>query len=118
MKAEEIKNFFEDSKEYVWGSYDGTGEDITLTPSQYYDEFINTADFVNAETIGYNEVLRSGNMEENQFEVYENAIVAEYYFSGINPDFEGADWQSLRLVFEPYENGWKLVGIIHNQMTI
>ncbi|MGB4440375.1 MAG: hypothetical protein WBJ13_14380, partial [Sedimentibacter sp.] len=64
------------------------------------------------------EVLSSGNMAENQYEVYENAIVVEYYFPGFNPDFGGADWKSLRLVFEEYEGAWKLVGIIHNQWTI
>lgn len=118
LKQEDIKNFFENKNIYQWGYYDGTGDEISLTASQYYDEFIYTADFMNAEKIGYNEVLSSGNMEENQFKVYNNAIVVEYYFSGFNPDYEGADWKSLRLVFEPYENDWKLVGIIHNQRTL
>ena len=57
-------------------------------------------------------------MIENQFEIYDNAIVVEYYFPGFNPDYAGMDWESLRLVFEQYENDWKLVGIIHNQWTI
>jgi len=118
FNQDEIKNFFENEKVYQWGNYDGSGNEISLTPSQYYDEFIYSTDFMNAEKIGYNEILSSGNAEENQFEVYENAIVVEYYFSGLNPDFGGADWKSLRLVFEQYENTWKLVGIIHNQMTI
>ncbi len=118
FNQEEVKNYFNDQNVHTWGYYDGKGDDILLTSSQYYDKFIYTADFINAEIIGYNEVLSSGNMTENQFEVYKNAIVVEYYFSGFNLDLAGIDWQSLRLVFEQYEGDWKLVGIIHNQWTI
>lgn len=117
MNKEQIADFFKDKKEYTWGIYDGKGDKILLTPNKYYDEFVYSKDFINAEKIGYNEVLSSGNITENQFEVYKDAIVTEYYFSGFNPDYGGADWQSLRLVFEEYENDWKLVGIIHNQWT-
>jgi hypothetical protein len=118
FSKEEMKGFFNDQELYLWGYYDGTGDEIRLTPSQYYEKFIYTEDFINAEQIGYNEVLSSGNMLENQFEVYENPIVVEYYFPGFNPDYAGMDWKSLRLVFEEYEGSWKLVGIIHNQWTI
>ncbi len=115
---EKIKDFFKDQEVYLWGYYDGTGDEIKLTPGRYYEKFIYTEDFAAAEQIGYNEVLSSGNMLENQFEVYENPIVVEYYFSGFDPKYEGMDWQSLRLVFEEYEGAWFLVGIIHNQWTI
>ncbi len=118
FSREEIKDFFNNRNVYIWGYYDGIGDEISLTPSQYYEKFIYTEDFVNAEDVGYNEVLSSGNMIENQFEIYDNAIVVEYYFPGFNPDYAGMDWESLRLVFEQYENDWKLVGIIHNQWTI
>jgi len=115
---EEMKIFFDDQDLYRWGYYDGKGDEILLTPSEYFEEFIYTSDFINVEDIGYNEILSSGNMAENQYEVYKNAIVVEYYIPGLNPEYGGADWQSLRLVFELYENDWKLVGIIHNQWTI
>lgn len=118
LSQDEVKDFFNDKTTYVWGHYDGRGDEISLTPSKYYDEFIYSEDFKNAEAVGYNEVLSSGNMAENQFEVYQNAIIVEYYFPGFNPDFGGADWKSLRLVFEEYEGVWKLTGIIHNQWTI
>ena len=57
-------------------------------------------------------------MLENQFEVYESPIIVEYYFSGFNPEYEGMDWRSLRLVFEEIRGHWKLVGLINNQWTI
>jgi len=118
FSKEKMKNFFEDQNVYLWGYYDGTGDEIKLTPGGYYEKFIYSADFKNAEQIGYNEVLSTGNMLENQFEIYDNPIVVEYYFPGFNPEYEGMDWKSLRLVFEKYEDSWKLVGIIHNQWTI
>lgn len=118
LSKEEVKSFFKDNKAYVWGHYDGIGDEISLTPSEYYEKFIYSKDFKTAEKVGYNQVLSRGNMLENQFEVYENPIVVEYYFSGFDPKYEGIDWESLRLVFEQYENDWKLVGIIHNQWTV
>jgi len=118
FSKEEIKNFFTDQREIKWGHYDGSGEEIVLTPAQYYDKFIYTADFVNADEVGYNTILSSGNMLENQFEVYETPIIVEYYFPKFNPEYEGMDWKSLRLVFEEHEGSWLLVGIIHNQWTI
>ena len=115
---EDILSFFEDENLYVWGYYDGSGEEIKLTPDQYYEKFVYSEDFINAKEVGYNEVLTSGNMIENQFEVYKNSIIVEYHIPEIDPQFQGLDWQSLRLVFEEFEGNWKLVGIIHNQWTI
>lgn len=118
FNKENMENFFTDEKEYLWGYYDGSGFDILLKPSEYYDEFIYDENYVNTEKIGYNEVLSSNNNLENQFAFYHNSIVVEYYFSGFNPDYMGMDWRSLRLVFQKYEDKWYLVGIIHNQWTI
>ncbi|MFO7886984.1 MAG: BsuPI-related putative proteinase inhibitor [Eubacteriales bacterium] len=114
LSIEELKNFDTD-EEYIWGDYDGKGDDIKLTPEEYYEEFVYTKDFLTAEQVGYNEVLSSGNMLENQFEIYDKPIIVEYYVPG--EEFYNA-WESLRLVFEEYEGNWKLVGIIHNQWTI
>ena len=114
----QIENFFQDENTYLWGFYDGIGDEINLTPTEYFDEFVYTSDFINAEEVGYNTVLSFGNALENQFEVYENPIIVEYYFPGFNPEYAGMDWQSLRLVFEEYEGKWYLTGIIHNQWTI
>jgi len=118
FSQKEMRSIFDDQKVYLWGYYDGSGEPINLTPSQYYEKFIYVEDYANAKQVGYNKVLSSGNALENQFEVYNKPIVVEYYFPGFNPDYDGMDWRSLRLVFELYQNEWKLVGIINNQWTI
>ncbi len=114
----EMENFFDDSEEYVWGRYDGVGGDIELTPAEYYEEFIYSQNFVDPEIIGYNEILSdSGTVQENQFEIYEDAIIVEYYFSGFDEEYEGMDWESLRLAYQYHEYTWLLVGVIHNQWT-
>ncbi|HHY91624.1 MAG TPA: hypothetical protein GX503_08155 [Clostridiales bacterium] len=116
--AEQVKNLASDSKTYLWGHYDGSGEPIQLKFSDYYKKFIYDADFINAEQVGYNKILGHGNSLNNSFEVYKNSIIVEYYFSGFDPQYEGIDWRSLRLVFEKKNNTWYLVGIIHDQWTV
>ncbi len=118
LSREEMNEFFINKEEYLFGVYDGIGDDIRLTLSDYYNEFIYPVDYMNAEQIGYNEILSKGNMINNQFEIYKDAIVVEYYFSGFKEEYGGADWKSLRLVYEEYEGKWVLVGIIHNQWTV
>lgn len=118
FKKDEMEVFFDDANEYTWGTYAGYGEVIELTPSQYYQEFIYSHDFVNADRIGYNTILSGGNTLTNQFEAYINPIVVEYYFPGFDPQMEGLDWVSLRLVFEEYQGSWYLVGIIHNRNVV
>jgi hypothetical protein len=116
--AEEVKNLANDSKTYLWGYYDGSGESIMLKFSDYYKRFIYDADFLNAEQVGYNKVLGHGNTLNNSFDVYKNSIIVEYYFSGFDPQYEGIDWRSLRLVFQKKDDIWYLVGIIHDEWTI
>ena len=116
--ADEVKKLANDPKQYHWGYYDGIGDPITLSFSDYHKKFIYDVDFVNAEEVGYNKTLGFGNSLNNSFEVYKNSIIVEYYFSGFDPQYEGMDWRSLRLVFEKKGDIWYLVGIIHDQWTI
>jgi len=115
---EQLRNFFDNDKKYLWGHCDGSGKEIRLTLKEYYHQFICTNNFINADQIGFNEILSSGNMIENQFEIYQNPIIVEYYFAGFKAKFGGMDWKSLRLVFEKYQDDWKLREIIHNQWTL
>lgn len=118
FSVNEIKNMDNDNAKYIWGSYDGSGESIELTFSDYYKKFIYDEDFINAKEIGYNRTLGKGNSLNNSFEFYKNSIIVEYYFPGIDPKYEGIDWRSLRLVFEKMNDTWYVVGIIHDQWTI
>jgi hypothetical protein len=89
-----------------------------LTFAEYFERFIYSADFANPEQIGYNKVLQEGNSINNIPEYYPQAEFVEYHFSGFDPQYEGMDWQSLRLVFEKVDGRYYLVGIVHAEWTI
>ncbi len=109
---------FTDRHVYTWGSHDGSGEPIRLTFEEYYRKFIYNADFAAAPVVTYNRIAKSGNTRVNIHEAYPNAQYVEYHFPGFDPQREGMDWQSLRLVFEEKAGNWFLVGVIHDQWTI
>ncbi|MBJ6361956.1 copper amine oxidase N-terminal domain-containing protein [Paenibacillus sp. GCM10012307] len=105
------------NKVYNWGIYDGSGEDIELSLSDYYKEFIYPHDYREAPQVSYNQQLFHGNMINNAAKVYPGSIIVEYHFEEINPEYAGLDWRSLRLVFQPAGGQWYLVGIINDQWT-
>lgn len=116
--AEEVDNLDKDAGIYTWGSYDGSGEPIELDFNDYYDRFIFDHDFSNPQIIGNNVRIGQGNTLNNIAEVYENGYFVELHFQGFDPQYEGIDWVSLRLVFEEVDGDWYLVGIVHDQWTI
>lgn len=116
--ASQIRAGFTDQTVIRWGEYDGTGDPINLTFQGYYQKFVYNADFAQAPVVVYNQIAGRGNTLINLHEVYPQAQFVEYHFPGIDPQFEGMDWQSLRLVFEEAAGNWYLIGIVHDQWTI
>lgn len=122
----EIPDLFSGTTRYHWGSYDGSGEPMDLTFTDYCAKFVYDKDFLAAPQIVYNQVLQRGNSINNIEEVYPQGVSLEYHFSGFVAEYEGMDWESLKLVFEQEETSsgqqsdakWYLVGIIHEQWTI
>lgn len=116
--AAEVAALGQNTNVFTWGEYDGRGHSIDLTFSDYYDEFIYDEDFSNPHIIGNNVPVGSGNMTDNKGQVYPNSHFVEFHFTGFDPQFEGLDWRSLRLVFEQDNGLWYLAGIIHGQWTV
>jgi len=116
--AQQISSLVTDTKQYVWGNYDGSGEPIQLSFEDYYSMFIYDVDFANPDMIGNNVVIGKGNAIDNVKEAYPNGYFVEFYFKGFEPEYEGIDWRSLKLVFEEENRKMYLVGIIHGQWTI
>lgn len=117
FNASQIANFDSDKNKYVWGVFDGSGFDIEYTPAEYFDKFVYDKDFVKVGTISYNKTQGIGLTIENQFEVYPNSTIVEYYYHG-SGQYAGWEWASLRMVFEKHNGKWYLVGIIHEEWTI
>ncbi len=103
---------------YTWGAYDGTGDPIELTFDDYYQEFVYSSNFTNPEQMAVNERLGQGNSINNIGEFYPGTSFVEYHFSGFDEQYEGMDWESLRLVFVQEDGAWWLVGIVHDEWTI
>lgn len=102
----------------TWGNADGTGNPIKLTVKSYLNKFGYNADYLNAEAVGFDEVIKKGNTAINLQEIYPNHHFIEYHFSGFDQKYKGMDWTSLRLVFEKRDDQYFLVALIHDQWTI
>ncbi len=115
---QEVAALDENTEILTWGKYDGSGEPINLNFNDYYNQFIYDEDFSNPQYVGNNLTLGVGNMLDNVDEIYPNAHFIEFHFKEIEPQYEGMDWRSLRLVFEQENGLWYLVAITHGQWTI
>lgn len=116
--AVQVAGLMTDTQVYTWGSYDGSGEPINLNFADYFEEFVYDEDYENPHMIGNNVVIGHGNSLINIDSAYPDGVFAEFHFTGFDPQYEGIDWSSLRLVFEEDNGTWYLVGIIHDQWTI
>lgn len=106
------------NQQRIWGSFDGTGEAINLTTTEYFDKFVYDVDFLEPETFSVNESISSGNSLNNQTEVYPGTQYTESHFSGFEEQYGGMDWRALRLFFKQINGNYYLVGIVHDQWTI
>lgn len=113
FSAYEVSQFHIDESLYFWGYYPNFETKMELTTKDFFNQNIYHKDFSSANKIGYNQVISSSGYPENQFIVYPDSIIVEYYFEN-----EDIIWRSIRFVFERYKNGeMYLVGIISNQWT-
>ena len=104
--------------EFTWGVFDGSGEPMNLSVEDYFNRFVYDHDFAQAPLIGVDELIKTGNTISNLDEAFPGARFVEHNFPGFDPEFEGMDWASLRLVFEKVGEEWMLVGVVHDCWTI
>lgn len=116
--ADEIRGLTKNSRQYLWGYEDGRGDPILLTMEEFMQQYIFAVDYTKAPEVGVDQVVLSGNALENVAQAYPGCRFVDLCYRELNPDFGGLDWCSLKLVFEPLEGQWRLVGLIHSQWTI
>ncbi|MEJ2212203.1 MAG: SH3 domain-containing protein, partial [Anaerolineae bacterium] len=114
FSAAEVASLWSDPTVYDWGSAAGSGEPITLTFADYYDEYVYDVDFAQPDAIGFGVTIGQGNTIDNIDEVYPDGFMVEYHFEGFDPQYAGFDWRSLRLVLEEAGGTWYLAGIVHD----
>lgn len=115
---DQIKNLSKDDTVYTWGFVDGRGSPIQMTMTQYIQEYVFNTDYTQAPQLGIDRIMVSGNALENLSEAYPGCRFVDFSFPSLDPVNQGMDWCSLKLVFEPGESRWLLVGIIHGEWTI
>lgn len=118
FSADQVPGLGSDPTVYHWGTFDGSGEPIDLTFADYFDRFVYDVDFAAPGVVGFAETIGRGNTINNIPDVYPEAVTVEYHFEGIDPQYAGLDWRSLRLVLEEKDGIWYLVGIVHDEWTI
>jgi len=118
LSPEDFLNAINKKWVLTWGSFDGTGDPIKLSVPAYLKKFVYNADYLNAEAVGFDVVMKQGNSLNNLKDLYPKRHFIDYYFSGFDQKSEGMDWTSLRLVFEKEDGQYFLVAIIHDQWTV
>ncbi|MDA3130864.1 YobA family protein [Aliibacillus thermotolerans] len=114
--SDQVRSFMEDENSYIWGSKDGKGTPIELTPSAYYEDYLYIKKFAEVDGSFVTELKERGNTLHNADEIYPEAQFVEYYVPA--SDEIGMDWASLILAFEEVDGMWYVVGIIIDRWTI
>jgi hypothetical protein len=117
LTPEQVRNGFRDETRRFWGVYHGSGDSIVMRFRRYYDEILWTYDFTKPDTVSIDKIIRINNTPDNIKKIWPNARFVEYHYRG-SEEFDGMDWQSLRLVFREGETRWRLMGIINARWTI
>ena len=112
----QVRRLGRDKTRYLWGSYDGSGEPMRLSWSNYRKTFVYPRNFF-AITPLFNTFMRRGNLKNNLAQIYPRGVFVEYYSSAQNPKYGGLDWRSLWLVWNRSGNAWKLSAIAGDQWT-
>ena len=99
-------------------AYDGSGQPINLSISQYRAKFVYDVDFASVPIQQRNQIIQRGNVINNITSVYAGKQVIEYHVTGIDPQYNGMDWKSLYLIFGQENGVWKLMWVVHGQRTI
>jgi len=117
LSRSEIERCASDPQARHWGEMDGTGDPIEITCGRYFDEFVWTADYRQADEVLYNEPRRRGNDINNNHEFAPDGIVVEFHIRGKSSLLE-LDWKSLRLIFRNDDQGLSLIAITRDVWTI
>lgn len=113
----EIAGLAQDRKKYLWGAEAGSGDVIKTTWAKYNDRFGYSHDFLAADEVTENGIVDAGSTTNNIEQAYPGAKYVDYHMKGVDPDFGGLDWASLRVVLVPEDGKYRWVGLVHDEWT-
>ena len=115
---DQVKNLPQDQTVYTWGIEDGRGDPIQMTAMDYFARYVYDADYTQATEIGIDRIMTGGNALENLADAYPGCRYVDFSIPSADPVNDGLDWSSLKLVFQPEDDLWYLVGVVHGEWTI
>ena len=115
--AAQVSNFATDNDKYIWGVYDQSSVSIEATVRDYFERFVYDKNFLYANQIGINSIIRQGNSIENVIDEFPDSVFVDFYDSG-SEEYDGLDWSSLKIVMEKCNGEFKIVAIIHSSYTL
>ncbi len=116
LMPSQVKELFQvpNQKQLEWGTDDGKGDPIRLTPQAYFKKYVYDVEFSETELVTYDGIYKETNRIHNIEEVFPNSHYVEFFVPG-SEEYEGMDWKSLKLVFSEHNNDYYLIGIVHDQ---
>ncbi|MEM9666544.1 MAG: hypothetical protein AAF970_16535 [Bacteroidota bacterium] len=113
FSAEALPALASDSTLYVWGYGEYSDEPFALSFEAYYDTFIYAFPFAETEAA----VLRPvSDLSSTLPELFPGGQVATYSWRAAAGG-TSTIWRELNLVFQPYNGGWALAAVIHQERT-
>lgn len=105
-------------KVYTWGVQPGSGNPIELTVPAYFDKFVRDIDINMDElevTTYKDKPISRGSELHNMQDFFSGCEFVEFFKP---PSEEGfIDWSALFLIVRHEDDGYKLVGLVHNLWT-
>jgi len=114
---EEVAAFGSDQQVYLWGVQAGSGMDIELTVSEYWERYVTRETPAQEWGLLLDPSRKASNTIDNFAEVYPDGHYVEYFQPGTE-EYGYLDWRSLRLGFQQSGDGaYYLAAIIHDEWT-
>ncbi len=113
----QVPDLLKNAKKYDWGTDGESDEPVKLTFTERYDHLWNKRFKTPTET-NYNTLKsRPLNYVNGLDKAFPGAVCVEFYSKGTEK-FGGMNWASLWLVFEPYNDGWRLTAILNDYQGV
>lgn len=119
LTSTELQQFRHIKHRRVWGQYDGSGNNIELTPMAYHAEFVYDVDYRSrARATVHTPAQLSSNSEFSAlFTTFPGAGALVYRYPGLRRN-AFKDARELVMVVQPAGSGWCLKALAHSEDTV
>lgn len=119
LSSEELQQFRHVKLKRVWGQYDGSGNEIELTPMAYHAEFVYDVDYRSrARATVHTPAQLSANVEFSALaSTFPGAGAVVYRYPGLQRN-AFKDARELVMVVQAADSGWCLKALAHSEDTV